>query len=283
MNNLVSPQQAALESVASAKDAALRIDAVTIVVPCYNESESIDQLRDNLNGLIDQSHQVAPNLQWQFVFVDDGSSDSTFEDLQRNFGSWPTAQIVRHSTNRGLIAALQTGFQVCASDWVAVIDSDCTYDPLLLIQLAQKAECDQLDVVTASPYHRLGSVGNVPAWRIALSRVASQLYRWPMKNKLTCYTCCVRLYRTELVQACSIRTAGFVGVTELLWRLDQVGARIGEVPATLKPRVTGASKMRTLRTTIQHLKFLASILYEKSVGSKPKSTRSNRPNAGSRY
>lgn len=239
---------------------------ITVVVPCFNEAESIQQLHNKLIELQRAADVACPNVHWQFLLVDDGSSDNTLDRLQSTFCPWPNARVLQHDRNRGLIAALQTGFQACSTDWVAVIDSDCTYEPLLLLQLFDKALQESLDVVTASPYHPLGSVGNVPAWRIAISKIASQLYRIPMRNKLTCYTCCVRVYRTSLVQHCLINSHGFVGVTELLWRLDQTGAKIGEVPATLKPRVTGVSKMRTVKTMIRHFGLLGSIAKEKLTG-----------------
>ena len=243
-------------------------DDISVVVPCFNESESIEQLKEKLGKLLEVAQDQLPELSWHFIFVDDGSSDSTHADLKRAFADWKTAQVIQHAQNLGLIAALQTGFSACQTNWAAVIDSDCTYDPLLLIELVRKAKADGFDVVTASPYHAQGSVGNVPAWRIGISRCASQLYRWPMRNKLSCYTCCVRVYRTSLVRQCKIISSGFVGVTELLWRLDQLGARIGEFPATLMPRITGVSKMRTFRTMLLHFKFLSSIAREKTFGSR---------------
>ncbi len=245
---------------------ALASVAITVVIPCFNESESVGQLREKLFELVQTSSANNKPYDWQFIMVDDGSADTTQADLRQAFADWPNVQVLQHAKNQGLIAALQTGFSACQTAWVAVIDSDCTYEPLLLIQLLDKALASQLDVVTCSPYHPQGSVGNVPAWRIWLSRCASLLYRWPMRNKLTCYTCCVRVYRTDLVKNCRIVSSGFVGVTELLWRVDQTGAKIGEIPATLRPRTTGVSKMRTLRTTMQHFKLLASIVREKLLG-----------------
>jgi dolichol-phosphate mannosyltransferase len=246
-----------------------KLAEITVVIPCFNEAESIQQLSEKLEELQQAVAVKGPQRGWHFLFVDDGSYDSTLKHLQAAFESWPNARVLRHEQNRGLIAALQTGFQACTTQWVAVIDSDCTYDPLLLIQLLNKADQEMLDVVTASPYHPQGSVGNVPAWRIAISRIASLLYRFPMRNKLTCYTCCVRVYRTCLVQKCQIHSSGFVGVTELLWRLDQAGAKIGEVPATLKPRITGVSKMRTAKTMMNHFRLLGSIAKELWSGKAP--------------
>lgn len=258
-------QNSSQSSSSQRSQAELAENAITVVVPCFNESESVTQLKDRLDQLQQKAQKQSHVFEWRFLFVDDGSSDSTFTDLQAAFGSWSNAQVLQHPQNRGLIAALQTGFAACETEWVGVIDSDCTYDPALLIDLLNKADEDSLDAVTASPYHPQGSVGNVPAWRIWLSRCASLLYKIPMRNKLTCYTSCVRVYRTELVKKCEIVSSGFVGVTELLWRLDYAGAKIGELPATLNPRTTGVSKMRTYRTALQHFRLLGRIAKQKML------------------
>lgn len=241
-------------------------NSITVVIPCFNEAESISQLKARLDELQTRALARLKYIQWRFIFVDDGSVDTTRSDLLATFGQWKNASVLGYPDNRGLIAALQTGFQNCQTEWTAVIDSDCTYDPMLLIDLLEHALQQGQDVVTASPYHPQGSVGNVPAWRIAISKIASKLYRWPMRNKLSCYTCCVRVYRTSLLKDLEIHSTGFVGVTELLWRLDRAGAKIGEFPATLKPRTTGVSKMRTLRTTLRHFRLLGTIAIERLFG-----------------
>ncbi len=253
-----SAQQRESASVEAERRTYNRI-GLSIVVPCYNEQPSIKQLAERLEtlaGVISDQYCV------QLVFVDDGSSDATYQLLTETFDRWPEVQVVRHEQNRGLIAALTTGFKNSSGQWIACLDADCTYDPTVLIMLLEHME-QGYDVVTASPYHSLGKVEGVAAWRIAISRVASGMYRLLFRSKLSCYTCCVRVYDAEMVKGVSISTAGFVGVTELLWRLDRMGARVGEVPVTLRTRVTGVSKMKTVRTACRHLRFLASIAFER--------------------
>ena len=242
-------------------DRAIEQIVVSVVVPCYNEQPSIRNLSARLRELLSQvPHRYALEL----VFVDDGSSDATLQMLHEEFGSWTDVQIVQHRCNRGLIAALLTGFQVARGKWIACLDADCTYHPSVLVSMLAKME-DGFQVVTASPYHRLGKVENVAAWRIAISKIASLLYRSLFRSNLSCYTCCVRVYDASSVRNCKIDSTGFVGVTELLWRLDTQGARIAEVPAILQRRVTGVSKMRTVRTACKHLRLLTSIFMEKLI------------------
>lgn len=242
---------------------------VSIVIPCFNEEEALGDLHQHLLEMIEDASE---DVTWEFVLVDDGSTDGTQTAIQNIVEGEPRFHLVTHATNRGLIAALQTGFSAACGRWVACLDADCTYSPLLVNRLLEKAE-EGFDCVTASPYHAQGKVENVTAWRIALSRFASVLYGTVMRSKLSCYTCCVRIYDRRLLTNCKLDFPGFVGVTELLYRLNRQGARIGEIPAVLRPRTKGVSKMRTLSTTWTHLKLLSTIAYERLFHSSNKSER----------
>jgi hypothetical protein len=112
-------------------------------------------------------------------------------------------------------------------------------------------------MVTASPYHPEGAVRNVPEWRLSLSRCASFLYRQVLKQKLYTYTSCFRVYRRSALMKIRLDEDGFLGVTEMLGRLDLQGSKVVEHPATLEVRLFGRSKMKVFRTIRGHLKLLA--------------------------
>ncbi|MBX3423348.1 MAG: glycosyltransferase family 2 protein [Pirellulaceae bacterium] len=238
----------------------LLIDSVTVVVPCHNESAGVDRLKSRLLELESEGSKRCDPCAWRFVFVDDGSRDATYDDLCAAFGQWPHAKIVRHETSRGLIAAIQTGFKHCDSKWIAVIDSACTYHPLLLIDLLEKADREGYEVVTASPSLSEGHRQNFVDWRTTLSRVTSWVYRRSMRNKLSSYTSCVAVYSTSWVRQLALSMPGFVGLTELLWHLDNAGARIGEYPAVQYLPVAVGRKMGTMWASLQHFRLLARVI-----------------------
>lgn len=120
-----------------------------------------------------------------------------------------------------------------------------------------------VDMVTASPYHPDGAVLNVPRWRLGLSRSLSRIYRLILRQKLATYTSCFRVYRRQALTSLRISHTGFLGVTEILVRLDQQGSRVVECPAVLEARLFGESKMRIVKTIFGHLKLLCGILYER--------------------
>ena len=128
------------------------------------------------------------------LFVDDCSCDNTYEVLQSLFGDDPDIRIVRHETNKGVSAAILTGINAAKTEIVASIDCDCSYDPLEL-QNMLPLMTKNVAMVTASPYHRDGKVSNVPRWRLVLSHTLSMMYRSLLKQQLSTWTSCFRIYR----------------------------------------------------------------------------------------
>lgn len=235
---------------------------LSIVVPCFNEEQGIDQLHQRLCHLRD--HFIGGVIR-EIVLVDDGSSDSTWERFQTLFGHDSWVKLVRHSRNRGITAAIRTGIEAASSPWVATIDADCTYDPLQLQHLASMID-DRVAMITASPYHPQGEVIGVPQWRLALSKLASLSYRLLLKQKLHTYTSCFRIYRKDIWSDLPTLHDGFVGVAEIAWHVDRMGGRIIEAPAVLTTRKLGFSKMKTLPVIRQHMALMVRIAMSRLFG-----------------
>ncbi|HTO54908.1 MAG TPA: glycosyltransferase family 2 protein, partial [Myxococcota bacterium] len=174
----------------------------------------------------------------------------------------PDCRLIRHARNAGVAAAILTGIRNADTEVVCSIDCDCTYDPLQLRDLIPMLQ-DDVALVTASPYHSSGRVLNVPAWRLALSKGLSALYRRVLRQKLRTYTSCFRVYRRSAVHDLPIREAGFLGVAEMLGVLDLQGKRIVERPAVLEVRLLGHSKMKLARTVAGHLRLLSRLAAER--------------------
>ncbi len=229
--------------------------AVSIIIPCYNEEASLPYLANTLRSLeAELSEHYAPG----FIFVDDRSRDETFNKLNELFGAKPNVKIIRHDVNKGVAAGIMTGIAASPNEIVCSMDCDCTYDPHELVNMLPLLT-ENVDLVTASPYHKLGGVRNVPNWRLFLSKGASWLYRRTLKAKLSTYTSCFRVYRRSSVVDLPIEEKGFLGVAEMLGRIDLNGGKIIEYPAVLEVRLFGFSKMKTARTIFGHLKLLSKL------------------------
>jgi dolichol-phosphate mannosyltransferase len=241
---------------------------LSVVVPCYNEADNVDKLHDELLPILERLvnsklHLTTPVDSVELILVDDGSRDGTYSAFKQRFAEikepWLTIQILQHTVNRGLGAAIRTGLGAATGDIIVTTDSDGTYRfeeiPRLLACLTP-----QVSIVTASPYHPEGSVMNVPAHRLLFSRGSSLLYRILVSWKIHTYTALFRAYRREVVQRITFESDGFLAGTELMVNAMMEGYQVAEYPTTLHSRVNGVSKAKIIRTIRAHLKFQAEIL-----------------------
>ena len=236
--------------------------SITIIIPCYNEQETLPYLTNTLRSV---EEKLSRNYKPEFIFVDDCSRDDTLAKLNELFGGRENVRIVRHDANKGVAAGIMTGIKAADTEIVCSMDCDCTYDPHELENMLPLLAGD-VDLVTASPYHKNGGVRNVPEWRLFLSKGASFLYRRVLPAKLDTYTSCFRVYRRSSVIDLELKESGFLGVAELVGKLNLRGGRIVEYPALLEVRLFGFSKMKTARTIFGHLRLLSQLSKERLFG-----------------
>lgn len=232
---------------------------VSIIIPCFNESEGIESLRKKLLPVLAKLRLNGPV---ELILVDDGSTDDTFVKLKQSFGDH--AQIVRHLKNRGLSAAIQTGLTHSRGEIICTTDSDCSYDPEQLIPML-KLMRDDVDIVTTSPYHPQGRVKSIPAWRLFLSRGLSQIYGVVLPCKLYTYTSMCRAYRREILETIPVTYPGFLGLVEVIAEAILRGYKVVEYPAELRSRAFGQSKLRVARVIWSHLKYIGTLILRRSL------------------
>lgn len=248
-----------LARTARSGEPATDLQQVSVVVPIYNERECIDGLIEVLQELEVEQGDI---FDFNFILVDDGSNDGTAELLKQAVEFQDHFRVVAHAENRGIAAAIHTGIAHAQSELVVSMDADNSYD-IKLIREMVPLMTDDVDLVAASPYHPEGKVDNIPLWRLWLSRRVSNIYWLLLRTKLHCYTGCFRVYRRSRVVDLQPINRGYVGVAELLWRLDRAGGTIIEHPATLRKRIAGQSKMKVIREGLKHLKLMSLILRSK--------------------
>lgn len=236
--------------------------SVSIIIPCFNESEGIKPLKTKLLPVLEKLSLVRLV---ELIFVDDGSTDDTFLKLQQSFGQ--QAQIIRHHRNRGISAAIRTGLAHSMGKIVCTIDSDCTYDPKQLVDLLNLIRGD-VDIVTGSPYHPKGTVRNVPVWRLFLSKGLSQMYRVVLPQKLYTYTSMFRAYRREVLETVPTTYPGFLGLVETLVEAILLGYKVVEYPTELSRRTFGQSKLRVASVIASHLKYICKLILRRKLGQK---------------
>jgi len=237
----------------------------TIVIPCFNEEDSLPYLARTLERV---EFELAPHIAPTFLFVDDCSRDRTWDVMHEVFGSKPNCRFVQHEQNSGVSKAILTGIKHAETEVVCSMDCDCSYDPIELKHMIPLLT-DDIDLVTASPYHPKGRVKNVPGWRLLLSKGLSQLYRIVLPQRLHTWTSCFRVYRKSVIEKLDLRENGFLGTAEVVAQLSLRDSKIVEHPATLEVRIFGESKMKTMRTIRGHLRLIARFVKQRFSGVPP--------------
>jgi dolichol-phosphate mannosyltransferase len=225
---------------------------VSWVIPCYQEAEALDAGLDALLSLPGD----------ELVFVDDGSRDGTAERLAAAARRDGRVRVATHAVNRGVGAAMRTGFAAATGDAIVAYDADRTYPAADAARLLDALRAGA-DVATATPFSDGGALEGVGAWRRALSKGASLAYRLVLGRRaggVRTFTCGFRAYRAGPLAGLGFKSDGFPATAEILGLLLLKGARAVEVGSRLSTRVEGRSKMRTLVALFGHLRVLLRLL-----------------------
>ena len=107
------------------------LKTVTILIPCYNEEESLPFMREALLQLISEQ----PGYQWEFLFINDGSRDNTLRLLEQMHQEDNRFCFVSLSRNFGKEAAMLAGFDHARGDAVIIMDADLQHPPTVIPQL----------------------------------------------------------------------------------------------------------------------------------------------------
>lgn len=125
---------------------------VSIVVPMYNEQESLGILYQELNRVTD----TIKDYEFEYLFVNDGSKDNTLQEIQKLAAADERVHYVSFSRNFGKEAALYAGLSNADGDYIATIDADLQDPPSLLPQMLAMIESQDCDNVATRRVNRKG-------------------------------------------------------------------------------------------------------------------------------
>jgi dolichol-phosphate mannosyltransferase len=201
---------------------------LSVVVPVHDEERSVALLYDEL-----QSALQPLGLEWEAVFVDDGSTDGTFAALTRLHAAADNVRVVRLRRNFGKAAALGAGFDQARGDTVVTIDGDLQDDPAEIPRLLAKLD-EGFDLVSGWKTRRRDRLSR---------RIPSRIFNWATSLlsgvRLHDMNCGLKAYRAEVVHG--VRLYGelhrFIPVLA-----HYRGFRIAELPVNHRPREHGRSR-----------------------------------------
>lgn len=223
---------------------------ISIVIPAYNEEENIQYLYDELNnvfGPLDSEHE--------FLFIDDGSSDSTLDVLRMIQEQDPHVKIICFRRNFGQTAAMSAGFDFASGDVIITMDADLQNDPQDIPRMIDKIN-EGYDVVTGWRFDRKDAFLN----RRLPSIIANKIISWTTQVSLHDYGCTLKAFRREVIK--NIKLYG-----EMHRFIPAIASGMGisftEIKVNHRPRRFGSSKYgisRTIRVVLDLItvKFLLS-------------------------
>ena len=225
---------------------------LSVVIPCRNEEGSLGRYEAELYPALD-----ALGESYEIIAVDDGSSDGTRAALEALSRRKPLRLLI-HERNRGLGAALRTGFSAARGDWIAALDADLTFHPRHLAALLARQRETGADLVAGAPFEARDS--SVP-WPLRLpSLMINAFYRGLFAHSFSSYTPMFRLYRKAALSTIDLKSEDFQISAEIAARFIKKGFRLAETPVPLTTRREGSSKLRRWRELKHHAALIVRLL-----------------------
>jgi glycosyltransferase involved in cell wall biosynthesis len=231
------------------------LPGLSVVIPVYNEAESIGPLYAGLKDVLEDLGES-----YEIVMVDDGSTDGSFEVLKELHRSDPALKVIRLRRNFGQASAFAAGFDHCSGQVIVSMDADLQFDPADIPKLLEKMD-EGYDIVSG--------------WRadrkepFLTRRLPSMVANWLISSitgvKLHDYGCSLKAYRVEVIR--SVRLYGelhrFIPALA-----SSMGVELAEVAVSHHPRRFGESKYNLSRTLTVLLDLLT-VKFLLSYASRP--------------
>ena len=223
---------------------------VSVLIPCFNEEESVDELIREVFGVLDSE-----KLSAEVVIVDDGSRDRTWQKLVGHAGREPRLKLVRFRRNFGQTAALVAAMDHASGEIFIPMDADLQNDPRSIPALLERID-EGYDVVSGWRRDRKD--------RLVDRKLPSMIANWLISKVsgvvLHDYGCTLKAYRREVLERVQLygEMHRFIPVYAS-WS----GAKVAEAVVQHRARRYGQSKYGIMRT----FKVLLDLLVVKFLGS----------------
>ena len=223
---------------------------ISIIVPTYNESDSVTPLTEQIDG-------VLSGRDYEIVFVDDDSPDGTAEKVSSISDTFPVKAVVRKEGKRGLAPSVVDGFDHVTGEIVVVMDADLQHPPTAIPALVKEIE-DGTDIAVASRYIPGGEMPGLSPVRKLVSKGATLLAHLilPRVRTVNDPMSGFFAFKRKVVEGIELRPIGFKILLEILTLGKFETTK--EVPIKFEARDAGESKLN-FREQIHYLKHLFSL------------------------
>jgi glycosyltransferase involved in cell wall biosynthesis len=168
---------------------------LSIVVPLFNEAESLPELCDWIHRVM-SSH----GLSYELILVDDGSNDGSWGQIERLKSTYPSIVGVKFRRNYGKSAALHTGFQISKGEVVCTMDADLQDSPEEIPEMRRMIKEERFDVVSGWKKKRYDPFFS--------KRLPTKLFNWTARRvsriRLHDFNCGLKAYRNDVAKSIEI-------------------------------------------------------------------------------
>jgi glycosyltransferase involved in cell wall biosynthesis len=206
---------------------------VSVVIPCYNEKNTIEKITEAVCN--------APLESKEIIIVDDCSQDGTRSVLQEKL-SQVVDRIIYHPVNRGKGAALRSGFAAATGDIILVQDADLEYDPADYPVLVEPRMLGKADAVFGSRF-----MGGRPHrvlffWHMVGNKFLTLLSNMFTNTNLTDMETGYKAFSAPVIKSIQIEEDGFGVEPEIIAKLARKGCRMYEVGISYSGRTYAEGK-----------------------------------------
>jgi glycosyltransferase involved in cell wall biosynthesis len=167
---------------------------ISVVVPLFNEEESLPELVDWINKVMYEN-----NLSYEIILVDDGSKDKSWEEIEKLADTYGSVRGIKFKRNYGKSAALHTGFEAAEGDVVITMDADLQDSPDEIPGLFNMITKEGFDMVSGWKKKRYDPISKT---------IPSKFFNWTARKatkiKLHDFNCGLKAYKKEVVKSIEI-------------------------------------------------------------------------------
>ena len=168
---------------------------LSIIIPLLNEAESLPELHQ---WILDELKST--NLSFELIFIDDGSSDNSWEEIKKLHQSHSSTYGIRFSKNFGKSQALHAGFAEASGDVVVTLDADLQDAPSEIPNLYQRIVAEDLDMISGWKKKRYDS--------LFFKNIPSKLFNWAARRSSGIYlhdfNCGIKAYRRDVIKTVEV-------------------------------------------------------------------------------
>ena len=226
---------------------------ISIVIPVYNEEESIPHLAESLQPVLEKLGK-----KYEVLLIDDGSKDKSYEKLADIHEKNKNFKIIRFRRNYGQTQAMRAGFDNAAGDIIVTLDADLQNDPSDIPAILQKME-EGYDIVSGWRKNRQDRLFSRRMPSVIANRLISRLFNVHIHD----YGCTLKAYKRDILDNIELYGEMHRYIPAVA---SWMGVEIAEIPVNHHPRKFGKAKYgisRTVRVILDIITIKFLLTYSK--------------------